>query len=170
MRDIKSEGLAPALAVPFGLVEQGFRRLTHLVKEMSQEALEFTGPPGSRNSTAMLLRHLAYADLQYFHMIKGEPLSPELEAEYGPFEDENGCLPLEKGKTAADLLAKYGRVIAMMHEYLASQSDADAERAVHIPWWPEPATVRFVLWHIAGHSMFHQGQITRLQEWYKQAR
>ncbi len=169
MRDIFSPDIPTALAVPFGLIEDGFRRLTRRVEGMSQEELEFTGPPGNTNSTAMLLAHLAIVDLWYLHIIMGVvPVPEDLQAEYGPDETESGDLPAVTGKSVAELLERYGRVIQMMREYLRTQTDADAERPVKVPWWPEEATVRYVMWHMAGHSMHHQGQIVRLRAWFKE--
>jgi uncharacterized damage-inducible protein DinB len=168
VRDITSADLPPALAVPFGLMEDAFRRLTNRVKNMNQAELEYTGPPGNRNSTAMLLRHLAYTDLGYFYMIRGEPIPADLEAEYGPVRLDDNTLPVVTGLTAEHLLEQYRRIIDMVGAYLRTLPEADAERSVQVPWWQGPATVRYLLWHMAGHSMFHQGQISRLQLWHKQ--
>ncbi|MGE5673582.1 MAG: DinB family protein [Mycobacterium leprae] len=161
MWDIASPDLPAALAVPFGLVENAFRRLSRHVQGMSQSELEFTGE--GVNSTAMLLAHLAFVDMEYLHCIKGVSVPADLEAEYGPVETESGTLPVVTGLSAAQLLERYRRVIDMIRAYLQSQTDADAVRPVQIPWWPEPATVRYVLWHMAAHSMHHQGQIVRLK-------
>jgi uncharacterized damage-inducible protein DinB len=119
---------------------------------------------------AMLLAHLALTDLYYLHCIMGVPVPPDLEAEYGPAEAETGTLPVVTGQTAVDLLMKYQRVIDMARNYLLTQTDADAVRAVTVSWWPEPATGRYVLWHMAGHSMFHQGCIARLRAWHEECR
>lgn len=166
MFDILSPNLPPSLAVPFGLVENGFRRLTKLVESMSQAELEYTGPAGNRNSTAMLLQHLALVDLEYLHRIMGVALPADLMAEFGPYETDEGYLPVVTGRSAADLLAQYQRVIEMVRTHLSTLAEGDAERPVIIPWWPQEATLRYVLWHMAGHSMFHQGQIARLRAYY----
>lgn len=168
MLDILSPDLAPALSAPMGQIENAFRRLSRLVQDMPQQALDYRGPSGNLNSTAMLITHLAQADLMYLHMIIGKLKSAELEALYGPFEDENGHIPLVTGRSATELLDHYRRVIEMVRDYLMTQSDEEASRPVTIAWWPQPATVRYVLWHISGHSMFHQGQISRLKAWYSQ--
>lgn len=168
MIDIFSPDVPPALAQAFGQLENAYARLSRQVGGLSQEALEYTGPAGNVNSTAMLLGHLAYANLVYLYIVKGEPIPADLEAEMGPFELEDGTLPRVAGKSAAELAERYGRVLSMAREYLQTQSDAAAARAVKVPWWPEPATVRYVLWHMAQHTSFHLGQIARLQAWYKQ--
>lgn len=168
MYDIAVPELPLALSVPYGLMEDAFRRLQNLVAGISPEELEFTGPAGNINSTATLIAHLARTDLDYLFCIKGAPVPPELELAYGPDRAEDETLPAVRGKTAAELLAGYRRVLDMVRDYLKSQPDEAAVRPVTVPWWPKPATVRFVLWHMAGHSMFHQGQIRRLREWYRQ--
>lgn len=170
MLDIAVNGLPRELSVPCGLIENAFRRLTRLVQGMSQEELEYLGPGDNRNSTATLLNHMALTDLHYLHMIMGRPVPPELDAEFGPYQTADGTLPAVTGVELSVLLERYQRVIEMARSYLSSQDDAEAERTVRIPWWPQEATVRYVLWHMAGHSMLHQGQITRLRGSYKAAR
>ena len=168
MLDIGSPDLSPALSVPYGLVEDAFRRLTGLVRGMRQAELEYPGPAGNVNSTATLLAHLARTDLDYLYCIIGAPVPAELEAEYGPFLAADNNLPPVTGKTAAELLANYRRLLDRVRDYLRTQTEADALRPVQVPWWQERAALRYVLWHMAGHSLFHQGQIRRLQIWYGQ--
>lgn len=154
--------------MPFGLIENAFHRLTNLVKDMAPDALAYKGPAGV-NSTAMLLRHLAYTDLAYLHEIMGKPIPQDLDHALGPYITEKGTLPEVTGLTAAELLEQYQQVIDMTREYLQTLLEEDATRAVSIPWWSQPATVRYVLWHMASHSMIHQGQIARLKAAHKQA-
>lgn len=163
MFDTKSPGLPPALAAAYGLVEDGFRRLGNLVKGMTAVELEYLGAGGNRNSTATLLNHLALTDLEYLHCIKGEPVPAVLAARFGPYHDAEGNLPPVTGRSVEELLAQYAEVIDLGRSYLATLEDAEAERRVNVAWWSQPATVRFVLWHMAGHSMLHQGQIQRLR-------
>lgn len=167
MMDTKSPGLPPALAAAYGLVEDGFRRLRNLVKGMSAEELEYLGAGGNRNSTATLLLHLALTDLEYLHCIRGEPIPADLAARFGPYHTGEGHLPPVTGRSVEELLAQYAEVIELGRAYMADLTDADSERPVKVEWWSQPATVRFVLWHMAGHSMFHQGQIQRLRISYK---
>lgn len=168
MRDLTSPDLPPSLGEPFSLLADSYRRLTGLVRGMSQEALEYPGPAGNRNSTAMLIAHLARTDVEYLYQIMGVELPPEMVAEFGPYETPDDTLPVVTGKSVEELLAHYGRVIEMVREYLKTQSEADATRPVQVPWWPGPASVRYVVWHMAAHSMIHQGQIARLKAWYKE--
>lgn len=168
MRDLTCSDLPPALSQSWAQVEDAFRRLTSRVKEMSQEELDFKGPPGNPNSTAMMLAHMAPVDLEYLHIIMGRAVPPDLAAEIGQAFESDDSLPRVKGKPLSELMATCRRVLDMGREYLRTQTDADAERLVKVPWWPEPATVRYVLWHMAAHSNNHQGQIDRLRAWYQQ--
>ena len=59
-------------------------------------------------------------------------------------------------------------MLDMAREYVAGLKDEDSERPVNVPWWPEPATVRYVLWHMAHHSGWHLGQIARRRAAYRQ--
>lgn len=167
MRDIENKDMPPAWAVPVGLVDNAFEALTRVTRNMDQEELDYRGPGGDANSTATLIAHLTYTDLDYLQRIKGEEISPALEAEFGPNKDPDGRLAVIPGRPLGELQARYRKVIGMIHEYAAAQTDEDALKPVAVPWWSEPATARFVLWHTAAHSMLHQGHITRLRGWYR---
>lgn len=169
MFDVASQGVASALAVPMGLMENAFRRLTVLVQAMDQAALDYRGPGGDVNSAAMLIAHLAVTDLEYLYRIIGTEAPRELQELVGPFEDEHGRLPVVAGRSAAEMLAHYSRVLDLVREHVKTLADQDAERPVVVPWWPQPATVRYVLWHMASHSMLHQGQIARLKAMYAES-
>ncbi|PTM57969.1 DinB family protein [Desmospora activa] len=168
MFDLVNPKLPERLSVPFALIENAYTRLTRLVHDMSQEEIDYLGPAGNVNSTATLIQHLAFTDLEYLHCIKGEAIPEALMAEYGPDRTEDERLPVVKGQQVDQLLASYRRVIDLIEDYLQTCTDEDATATVTVPWWPESASVRYVLWHMAGHSMFHQGQIRRLREWYAQ--
>lgn len=168
MFDIAASGVPSSLAVPFGLVENAHRRLARRIGEMSQAELEYLGTGGNRNSTATLAAHIALTDFCYLLCIKGEEVVDEPHPILGAYEDEQGNLPAVTGVSAADLIARHAMVIGQIREYLQSCNEAEAERAVKVAWWPEEATVRYVLWHMASHTVHHIGQIVRLQEQYKQ--
>lgn len=168
MLDIQSSSVPPAFAETFAQLENAFRRVSRQVSGMTDKELHYRGPDGSINSTATLVAHIAYTDLEYLHRIKDEPIPPLLEGQFGPSPVEHGPLPTMTGHTAAQMLERYQRVLSMVRDYLRTQTDGDARRPVSVPWWPEPATVRYVLWHMAGHSMFHLGQIARLRAWYRE--
>lgn len=167
MMDLTSPGLPTTLAEPFSQLEHAFRRMTRVVQDMSQEELEYTGPADNINSTAMLIAHTTCTEIGFLYTIKGEEVPPDVEAAYGPYMTADGTLPKVSGRSAEELLERHRQVQGMVRAYLSSLSDADATREVKIPWWSDSATVRYVLWHMAAHSMFHQGQIARLREWYK---
>lgn len=169
MLDINAAGLPPALAVPFGQIENAHLRLTKRVESMSEAELAFTGSDGNQNSTGTIIAHIALTDWVYLQCIKGERGTDDPHPYLGAHEDENGNLPPAIGVPVVDLLARLAWVRDQIREYLQSCTEAEAERAVKIPWWPEEATVRYVLWHMAGHTMHHIGQIARLKELYKQA-
>jgi uncharacterized damage-inducible protein DinB len=168
MLDLFNREVAPALSLPLAQLEAAFARLGRIVQGMSQEALDYRGPTGDQNSTAMLICHLAQVDLDYLHGIMGAPVPDELRATYGDYQDEHGKIPVVAGRSATELLDHYGRVIERVRAYLQGTSDEEASRSVAIPWWPQPATVRYLLWHMATHSIHHQAQIMRLKEAFAQ--
>ncbi|HLO01618.1 MAG TPA: DinB family protein [Symbiobacteriaceae bacterium] len=168
MFDIAAAGLPLALAIPLGQIENAHLRLARRVQEMSQAEVDFTGPAGNVNSTGMLLAHIALTDWVYLQCIKGETVSEEPHPVLGPHEDAQGNLPAVSGVPVADLLARLAGVREEIRAYLQTCTEAEAQRAVKVPWWPEEATVRYVLWHMAGHCMNHIGQIDRLKGFYKQ--
>jgi uncharacterized damage-inducible protein DinB len=167
--DVASEGVAPALAVPLGLIENAFRRLTVLVKGMDQQAFDYRGPGGDVNSAAMLIAHLAVTDLEYLYRIIGTQAPRELQELVGPYQDDQGRLPVVAERSATEMLAHYEKIIDLTRDHVKTLADEDASRTVVVPWWPQPATVRYVLWHMASHSMFHQGQIARLKAAYAES-
>lgn len=169
MYDIAATGLPLALALPFGQIENAHRRLTRTVESLSQEAIDFLGSDGNRNSTGTLLAHIALTDWVYLLCIKGEPVTDDPHPYLGAHDDPAGNLMPVVGISAAELLERHTWVMAQVKEYLQGLTDADAARPVSVPWWPEPATLRYVLWHMAGHCMHHIGQIARLKEVFKQA-
>lgn len=167
MRDVYSPGVPQALAVPFGMVENAFHRLERRLEGMTEEEFHFRGP-GDGNSTAMLLRHLILVDTTYLHLIMGQgDKLPENQAERDPFQDANGRIPEAPGATLTGLLGEYRALMDHARAYVSGLKEEDAERQVVVPWWPEPATLRYVLWHMASHSSHHQGQIARLRSVYR---
>jgi uncharacterized damage-inducible protein DinB len=56
-------------------VSDTYLRLKELVRDMTQEEIDYKGPNGDLNSTAQLLRHLAVVDLHWVYRLKGEPVS-----------------------------------------------------------------------------------------------
>ncbi len=167
MRDVFDPSMPPALAVPFAQLENAFSRLRELVQDMGAEELRYTGSDGGANSTATLLAHLAHADLGYLHLVKGEPVPPDLGARFAEGANTDTVLVPSSGRSVGQLLAAHAEVIGMCRDYLRTCDDAAAVREVAVPWWPEPGTVRWVLWVMTYHSARHQGQIARLREAWK---
>jgi uncharacterized damage-inducible protein DinB len=167
--DVASEGVAPALSFPLGLIEDAYRRVTGVVQGMDQEAFDYRGPGGDVNSAAMLIAHLAVTDLEYLYRIIGTQAPGELQELVGPYQDAQGRLPVVSGRSPAEMLARYGKIIDLIRDYVKTLADEDASRTVVVPWWPQPATLRYVLWHMARHSLFHQGQIARLKAAYAES-
>jgi hypothetical protein len=52
-------------------VTDTYLRLKELVRDMTQEEIDYKGPNGDLNSTAQLLRHLAVVDLHWVYRLIG---------------------------------------------------------------------------------------------------
>lgn len=154
----------PMLRLLFGQMEYAFKSLFFLVEDMTVAELDYRGPSGTLNSTAMLLRHLAIIDLWWLHAFKGEPIPPELSERYGPLENEEGKLSEISGESLTALRSNYTHVHALLRAYVKSLTDADLDRPVRLGDQTE-TSVRWGLWHLAEHSMMHQGQIRWLRAW-----
>lgn len=166
--DLPAEpGLNPMVGLLHGEIQDAYRRLKRLVGDMSPAELEHKGPGADLNSTAQLLRHLAYIDLGYVFMTWGEEVPADLEAAYGPYEDEAGKMPAVSGVPLDELLGRYDRVQGMVLEACRGWRDADLEHQVRF-WDGRPVTRRWILWHMAEHSFWHQGQIRWLKKWARQ--
>jgi hypothetical protein len=62
---------------------------------------------GQRDSTAQLIKHIMYVDLNWVYRMKGQPLPHSLKEQYGPMIDANNRLPMVKGKSLNTLMSKY---------------------------------------------------------------
>lgn len=67
----------PVVGILYSMVEGNYKRLKSIVAGMVQEELDYRGPNPKYNSTAQLLRHLAYVDLNWVYRIKGEVIPVE---------------------------------------------------------------------------------------------
>ncbi len=56
-------GMEPVVGMLYSMVDGNYKRLKTIVAGMSQEELDYKGPNQKYNSTAQLVRHLAYVDL-----------------------------------------------------------------------------------------------------------
>lgn len=165
--DVRSAALTePHLALLFGQVETAERFLVWLTQRCSQEEMEYRGPAGDRNSIATLILHIAGCNLMWVYpILQDRPVPEELQGRFILHEGD-GPMPAVVGLPAAELLDRHRESVAHLREYLLTLSDADLDRTVSMG--PEvEATIRWGLWHIAEHSMLHQGHIRWLRLWYR---
>jgi uncharacterized damage-inducible protein DinB len=141
--------------------------LQFITAGMPQEEVDYKGPNNSLNSTAQLIKHLMYVDLNWVYRLKGQPLPLSLKEQYGPMIDANNKLPMVKDKSLHLLLSDYEGVMQMLKETCVQLNDADLDRVVTFGHENEKqATIRWGLWHIADHSRYHQANINLLRKWY----
>ncbi len=160
--------MTPIVGMLYSAVVQNSQRLQLITKGMSQEEVDFKGPNHTHNSTAQLLRHIAYVDLNWVYRMKGQPLPVSLQEEYGPMIDANHRLPMVKGVSLNTLVSKYEHVIRMLKDTCTHITDEDLDKIVTFGHENEKqATLRWGLWHMADHSRYHQAHINQLRKWYK---
>lgn len=165
--DSLAPGLPPHLGVLWGQIQDACRRLEELVSKMSQEELEYRGPVGKDNSTAALLAHLALSDLNYAKRFPGVEVPDSVAATFGPARDDAGMLPDVKGQPAAALLDRIRQAQAYQKQWVDRARDADLDTVVPI-FRGNESSMRWLLWHVAGHSMLHQGHIRTLQRHWQE--
>jgi len=146
-----------------------YRRVTGVVQGREQGAFDYLGPGGDVNSAAMLIAHLAVTDLEYLYRIIGTQAPGELQELVGPYQDAQGRLPVVSGRSPAEMLARYGKIIDLIRDYVKTLADEVAPRTRGGPRGPQPGTLRYGSWHMAPHSLFHQGQIARLKAAYAES-
>lgn len=168
--DLKGEaGMAPIVGMLHAAVRGNFERLRQMTDGMTLEEIDYSGPRKDGNSTAQLIRHLLYVDLNWVYRFRGESLPPEMVAAYGPMIEADGRLPLITGKPRDVLIAEYAHVMELLREACRQLTDAGLDRVVTFGHDNEKqATVRWGLWHIADHSRYHQAHINQLRRWYKE--
>lgn len=169
--DLKSgANMSPIVGMLYSAVKGNNERLQTVTVGMSQEEIDYKGPNNGYNSTAQLIRHLVYVDLNWVYRIKGEPLPHSLKEQYGPMIDANNKLPMVQGISLTTLMDDYKGVLTMLKDTCAHLTDAELDRVVTFGHQNEKqATIRWGLWHIADHSRYHQAQINQLRKWYKEA-
>ncbi|TLS52539.1 DUF664 domain-containing protein [Paenibacillus antri] len=170
--DLQGEaGMTPVVGLLYSAVVQNYQRLRLISEGMSQEEVDFKGPNHNHNSTAQLIRHVTYVDLNWVYRLKGQPLPTSLQEEYGPMTDVNNRLPMVKGESLSALVSKYERVIRMLKDTCRELTDEDLVQMVTFGHANEKqATIRWGLWHMADHSRYHQAHINQLRKWYKENR
>ncbi|MBP1083923.1 MULTISPECIES: DinB family protein [Bacillus] len=150
----------------YAMVENNYRRLKSIVNGMTQSELDFKGTNGELNSTAQLLKHLAYVDVKWVYRIQGETLLDHLEKKYGPEVDDNGRLPSIEGVPLSSLLEDYDFVFRQFEQACQQIKDADLETRVQ---YADGATIKWGIWHMADHNRYHQAHINQLRKWYKES-
>ncbi len=168
--DLKGEkDMTPIVGMLYSAVKENSQRLQFITNGMSQEEVEYKGPNDKFNSTAQLIKHIMFVDLNWVYRIKGEPLPASLNEQFGPMIDANGRLPMSKGKTLEELLNEYENVLKMLNDTCIQLTDDDLDSVVTFGHGNEKkATIRWGLWHIADHNRYHQAHINQLRKWYKE--
>jgi uncharacterized damage-inducible protein DinB len=163
--DLKPDpGMTPLVGLLHAMVTDAYARLKALVSDMTQAEYDYKGPSGRMNSTSQLVRHLVFVDIRWLYRIRGEQIPPELEARFGPFRDEQGRLPASQGRSPGEMLAEYEEVLAQLRSACLGLTDDDLNRRYVVSGGAE-VTLRWGLWHMADHSIFHQGHIAWLKRW-----
>ncbi|SFM45650.1 Protein of unknown function [Paenibacillus sp. 1_12] len=168
--DLQGEAdLSPIVGILYSAVVENSQRLHVITKGMSQEEVDYKGPNNNFNSTAQLIQHIMYVDINWVYRMKDQPLDHSLKVQYGPMIDANNRLPMVKGKSLNDLISNYEGVMKMLKDACTQLTDADLNNVVTFGHENEKqATLRWGLWHMADHSRYHQAQINLLRKWYKE--
>ncbi|XDT00566.1 DinB family protein [Bacillus velezensis] len=138
----------------YSAVNENYSRLISIVSDMSQQEIDYKGPNQTYNSTAQLIRHLAYVDLNWIFRIKGEPIPKQLEEKYGPTLDQNNKIPFISGVSLKQILTDYEEVFRLNHTV-----DYEAEKQ---------ATIQWGIRHMADHNRYHQAHIHQLRKWFEE--
>ncbi len=168
--DLQGEAnMSPIAGILYSAVKENSQRLQLITGGMSQEEVDYKGPNNNSNSTAQLIKHIMYVDLNWVYRIKGQPLPQSLKEQYGPMIDENNRLPMVKGMSLDTLMSKYEGVLRMLQDSCTQLTDAELDKVVTFGHENEKqATIRWGLWHMADHSRYHQAQINQLRKWYSE--
>jgi len=167
--DLRGEvNMSPIVGMLYSAVELNSQRLQLITDGMSQEEVDYKGPTNSFNSTAQLITHIMYVDLNWVYRMKGQPLPQAFKEQYGPMIDANNRLPMVEGKTLNTLISKYEGVVKMLKDTCTQLADADLDKTVTFGHENEKqATIRWGIWHMADHSRYHQAQINQLRNYIK---
>lgn len=168
--DLQGEvNMSPIVGILYSAVKENSQRLQLITDGMSQEEVDYKGHNNNFNSTAQLIKHIMYVDLNWVYRIKGQPLPQSFKEQYGPMIDENNRLPMVKGMSLSTLMSKYEGVLKMLKDSCTQLTDADLDKIVTFGHENEKqATIRWGLWHMADHSRYHQAQINQLRKWYSE--
>ncbi|WP_261134419.1 DinB family protein [Bacillus sp. Marseille-Q3570] len=167
LHDLKGHSnMEPVVGLLYSTVHENFQRLKRITEDMSQEELDYNGPDGDFNSTAQLLKHLAYVDLKWVYRLKGETIPDCLMEKYGPELDSNNQLPMIKGQSLNKLILDYEEVLKMLNDTCSQLKDIDLDKIVNYETGKR-ATIRWGIWHMSDHSRYHQAHINQLRKWYE---
>ncbi|WP_420370970.1 DinB family protein [Gracilibacillus saliphilus] len=157
------------VSILYAMVDENYQRLKTIVADMSQEEVDFKGPEQKYNSTAQLLRHLTFVDLNWVFRIKGESIPLELLVKHGPMWDDNGHIPEIKGISFDILVKDYDDIMSMLKSACLQLTDKQLKQIVNYGNGKQ-ATIQWGIWHIADHNRYHQAHINQLRKWYAEAR
>ncbi|MNN17272.1 DinB superfamily protein [compost metagenome] len=161
--------MSPIVGILYSTIKENSQRLQLITDGMPQEEVDYKGLNNNFNSTAQLIKHITYVDLNWVYRIKGLPLPLPLKEQYGPMIDEHNKLPMIKGMPLISLMSEYEGVLKMLKDSCTQLTDADLDNVVTFGHENEKqATIRWGLWHMADHSRYHQAQINQLRRWYSQ--
>ncbi|MWV43379.1 DUF664 domain-containing protein [Paenibacillus sp. HJL G12] len=168
--DLKGDAnMSPIVGMLYSAVKENDQRLQFITAGMSQAEVDYKGPNNNFNSTAQLIKHLMYVDLNWIFRIKGESLPQSFKEQYGPMIDENNRLPMVKGMSLNTLMSQYVSILEMLKEACTNLTDADLDKVVTFGHENEKqATIRWGIWHMADHSRYHQAHINQLRKWYRE--
>ncbi|RCX30964.1 DinB family protein [Bacillus velezensis] len=151
----------------YSAVHENYSRLISIVSDMSQQEIDYKGPNQTYNSTAQLIRHLAYVDLNWIFRIKGEPIPKQLEEKYGPMLDQNNKLPFISGVSLEQILTDYEEVFSMFKSVCYQLTDDQLNHTVDYEA-EKQATIQWGIWHMADHNRYHQAHIHQLRKWFEE--
>ncbi|WP_339236769.1 DinB family protein [Paenibacillus sp. FSL R5-0517] len=167
--DLQGEAnMAPVVGMLLSAVTENSQRLKSITEGMSQEEVDYRGEHNQFNSTAQLIRHITFVDINWVYRIKGAVLPQRLIEQYGPMIDANNRLPLVQGVARDTLISQHESVLTLLKETCAHLADADLDRVVTFGHQNEKqATIRWGLWHMADHNRYHQAHINQLRRWFQ---
>ncbi|UHA73773.1 DinB family protein [Paenibacillus sp. 481] len=170
LHDLQGEAnMSSIVGMLYSAVKENSQRLQLITHGMLQEEVDYKGLNNNFNSTAQLIKHIMYVDLNWVYRIKGQPLPQSLKEQYGPMIDENNRLPMVKGMSLNTLMSNYEGVLGMLRDSCTQLTDTDLDNIVIFGHENEKqATIRWGLWHMADHSRYHQAQINQLRKWYSE--
>ena len=163
------ENMAPVVGMLYSAVKENSQRLKLITDGMLQEEVDYKGPSDNFNSTAQLLRHIMYVDLNWVFRLKGQPLPDSFKEQYGPMLDKDNKLPMVRDISLYTLISEYDFVLDMLRDTCTHLTDADLDKIVLFGHNNEKqATIRWGIWHMADHNRYHQAHINQLRKWYRE--